>query len=69
MGGTAPAILNAANEVAVEAFLREQISFPIITDLIKAALNHCSVSKASTLEDILHADKSARQFVREQIKA
>ena len=69
LGGTAPAILNAANEVAVEAFLREQISFPIITDLIKAALNHCSVSKASTLEDILHADKSARQFVREQIKA
>ena len=69
VGGTAPAILNAANEVAVEAFLREQISFPIITDLIKAALNHCSVSKASTLEDILHADKSARQFVREQIKA
>ncbi|MFT7110367.1 MAG: 1-deoxy-D-xylulose-5-phosphate reductoisomerase [Psychrobacter glaciei] len=69
VGGTAPAILNAANEVAVEAFLREQISFPLITDLINAALDHCNVMPASSLEHIFQADLSARQFVQEKIKA
>jgi 1-deoxy-D-xylulose-5-phosphate reductoisomerase len=69
VGGTAPAILNAANEVAVEAFLREQISFPLITDLINAALDHCNVTSASSLEHIFQADLSARQFVQEKIKA
>jgi 1-deoxy-D-xylulose-5-phosphate reductoisomerase len=69
VGGTAPAILNAANEVAVEAFLREQISFPLITDLINEALDYCKVTPASSLEHIFQADQSARQFVQEKIKA
>jgi 1-deoxy-D-xylulose-5-phosphate reductoisomerase len=67
-GGTAPAILNAANEVAVDAFLREQIPFPLITDLIDGALNSCAVTAASSLEHILDADASARRFVQGHIK-
>lgn len=68
-GGTAPAILNAANEIAVEAFLREQIAFTSISDLIDDALNHCDITKAASLESVLEADKAARQFVKERIKA
>ncbi|MEY8248677.1 MAG: 1-deoxy-D-xylulose-5-phosphate reductoisomerase [Bermanella sp.] len=68
-GGTAAAILNAANEVAVAAFLREQISFTAITDLIDGALNHCQFAAADSIEVILAADASARRFVEEKITA
>ena len=68
-GGTAATILNAANEVAVEAFLREQISFTAISDMIDAALNHCEVNKADSIEGILQADSLARRFVQGKIKA
>jgi len=68
-GGTAATILNAANEVAVEAFLREQISFTAISDMVDAALNHCEVLKADNIEVILQADKLARIFVQGKIKA
>ncbi len=60
-GGAAPAVLNAADEVAVSAFLREEISFLAITDIVAetlAALSH----KADTLEDILAADTEARLY-------
>ena len=69
VGGTAPAILNAANEIAVEGFLREQISFLSISSLIDDALNHCEISSANSLEAILEADNAARRFVQERIKA
>ncbi|OUR62421.1 1-deoxy-D-xylulose-5-phosphate reductoisomerase [Bermanella sp. 47_1433_sub80_T6] len=68
-GGTAAAILNAANEVAVAAFLREQIPFTAITDLIDAALNHCKFESADSIEVILAADASARRFVQGKITA
>jgi 1-deoxy-D-xylulose-5-phosphate reductoisomerase len=68
-GGTAATILNAANEVAVEAFLREQISFTAISDMIDAALNHCEVVKADSIEGILQADSLARRFVQGKLKA
>lgn len=67
-GGTAPSILNAANEIAVEAFLREQIPFTSISDLIDESLNRCDITKAATLEDVLEADKVARIFTLERIK-
>ena len=66
-GGTAPAILNAANEVAVAAFLREQIGFDVITQLVESALNHCAVIPADSIETILEADGQARRFVMEKI--
>lgn len=60
MGGTAPAVLNAANEVAVEAFLQEQIPFTRISELIKSTLAAHQPEPALQLERILAADKWAR---------
>ena len=59
-GGTAPAVLNAANEVAVEAFLNRKISFLDIPRLIADVLNAHSGEAVNTLEDVLMADKQAR---------
>ncbi len=59
-GGTAPAVLNAANEVAVAAFLDHQISFLTIPRLIEDVLAALPVSAIATLEDVLVADAAAR---------
>jgi 1-deoxy-D-xylulose-5-phosphate reductoisomerase len=59
-GGTAPAIFNAANEVAVAAFLRGELPFVRITDVIEAGLARVPVSAAETIEDVLEADHRAR---------
>ena len=61
MGGTAPAVLNATNEVAVEAFLNKQISFVEIAELIKSILNSHQIQKEPNLTQILDADKWARE--------
>jgi 1-deoxy-D-xylulose-5-phosphate reductoisomerase len=66
-GGTAPAILNAANEVAVQAFLDRQIGFTDIPKLIDAALQHCASRTAGTLDIILEDDLLARQWSSEYI--
>jgi 1-deoxy-D-xylulose-5-phosphate reductoisomerase len=59
-GGTLPAVLNAANEVAVSAFLDGQIPFPCIWQVVEAVMNqHASVAHPS-LDAILRADQSAR---------
>jgi 1-deoxy-D-xylulose-5-phosphate reductoisomerase len=62
MGGTAPAILNAANEVAVEAFLAEKLPFIAIPQLIEAVLTQLPMSPADNLDTILSADQQARLF-------
>ncbi|WP_198264064.1 1-deoxy-D-xylulose-5-phosphate reductoisomerase [sulfur-oxidizing endosymbiont of Gigantopelta aegis] len=59
-GGTAPAILNAANEVAVEAFLQEQISFTRIAGIVEQTLEQLSSEAATSLDIILVADTQAR---------
>ncbi|MGV8935082.1 MAG: 1-deoxy-D-xylulose-5-phosphate reductoisomerase [Gallionellaceae bacterium] len=59
-GGTAPAILNAANEVAVESFLNGKISFLEIPELIAAVLASQVRVDVNTLEDVLLADVQAR---------
>jgi 1-deoxy-D-xylulose-5-phosphate reductoisomerase len=61
-GGTAPAVMNAANEVAVAAFLAKRISFNQIPDVIGKVLSSHSVQPASELPQILEADKEARAF-------
>ncbi|MBI4417711.1 MAG: 1-deoxy-D-xylulose-5-phosphate reductoisomerase [Ignavibacteriales bacterium] len=63
LGGTAPAVLNAANEVAVEAFLQRKIPFQKIPDLIGKALDAHSPGPVSDLDHILEADRSARMRV------
>ncbi len=63
-GGTAPAVLNAANEVAVELFLEGNLPFSSIPDIIDQALcNHKSVDHPR-LEDIVRADKETRERLR-----
>jgi 1-deoxy-D-xylulose-5-phosphate reductoisomerase len=66
--GTAPAVLNAANEVAVAAFLDRQISFLSIPRVISAVLEALHVSAVSSLDDILEADAEARRVAQQQIR-
>jgi len=67
LGGTAPAILNAANEVAVESFLGREISFPSIARVIEHALVQCTVHETDSLETILDDDAVARTAATEFI--
>ena len=60
-GGTLPAVLNAANEVAVEAFVNGQISFPQITEMVRNTMDAHKVVSHPQLEQILEADAWARQ--------
>lgn len=60
-GGTAPAILNGANETAVGLFLEDKISFLEIADRVEQALATITVIQSPSLEDVLTADKAARQ--------
>lgn len=60
-GGTAPAILNGANEVAVERFLAGKIGFLQIPQVVEAALDTVPRAAALTLESIQAADQAARR--------
>ncbi|MCL7939569.1 1-deoxy-D-xylulose-5-phosphate reductoisomerase [Halomonas sp. ATCH28] len=60
-GGTAPAVLNAANEVAVEAFLAGRLGFTGIGELVARVRDECPVASAGDLETILEADVLARR--------
>jgi 1-deoxy-D-xylulose-5-phosphate reductoisomerase len=66
-GGTAPAVLNAANEVAVDAFLNGKITFLAIPQLIKDVLANTASVDANTLDDVLLADTQARAAARHWI--
>ncbi len=66
-GGTAPAVLNAANEVAVQAFLERRIPFTSITGVIEQTLAGVTSGKAAALEDILAVDTLARTHAAELI--
>jgi 1-deoxy-D-xylulose-5-phosphate reductoisomerase len=64
-GGTMPAVLNAANEIAVEAFLRDKISFPKIPQIIEQAMDCHRVKEINTVQDSLDADHWARAKANE----
>lgn len=61
-GRSAPAMLNAANEVAVEAFLQRRIRFPQIPSIIEHVLNQEAVVAVPTLEAVFAADQRARSL-------
>lgn len=63
-GGTAPAVLNAANEVAVELFLNDGIGFDAIPRIISGVLDCHSPEDASSLDAVIRADTWARQQAR-----
>jgi 1-deoxy-D-xylulose-5-phosphate reductoisomerase len=67
LGETAPAILNAANEAAVGLFLEEKIRFSQIIPRVAEALRNVPITPARSVEDILTADRAARQFIRESL--
>lgn len=66
-GGTLPAVLNAANEVAVDAFLNRRISFRNIPEVIEKTMGRHFVIAYPELSDILEADIWARRITEEQI--
>ena len=66
-GGTAPATLNAANEVAVDYFLRKKISFTAIPQVIESVLVNADSGDASTLDGLMQADAIARDFAEQRI--
>jgi 1-deoxy-D-xylulose-5-phosphate reductoisomerase len=64
VGGNAAAVLNAANEIAVEAFLARQLPFVRISDVIEAAMDAVPVTSITTLADVLTADSAGRVAAR-----
>jgi 1-deoxy-D-xylulose-5-phosphate reductoisomerase len=64
MGGSGPAVLNAANEIAVQAFLDKNISFTDIPMIINRTLDVIDNDKATSLDSVLAADLSARKFAQ-----
>lgn len=68
-GGTAPAILNAANEVAVAAFLDGKLPFLSIPALIEHALEQISAVPVQSLSDVQEADCLAREVAEERIRS
>ncbi|HEU5282788.1 MAG TPA: 1-deoxy-D-xylulose-5-phosphate reductoisomerase [Burkholderiales bacterium] len=63
-GGSAPAVLNAANEVAVERFLKGELAFDRIAHLIEDVLSRVDGMPVERLEDVLNADRTAREAAR-----
>ena len=66
-GGTAPAVLNAANEVAVSAFLQRRVGFLAIPRLVEAALSGTPAGAADSLDGLHEADAAARRYVEHEI--
>ena len=65
VGGTLPAVLNAANEVAVEAFVNRKINFPQITETVRRTMAAHQTMAHPALEQILEADAWARRAAAE----
>jgi 1-deoxy-D-xylulose-5-phosphate reductoisomerase len=64
-GGTAPTVLSAANEVAVAAFLDGRLAFGAIAGVISSALDAIPAHSASSLEDVMEADRATRRWIHE----
>ena len=67
VGGTATAVLNGANEQAVELFLNRKIAFKQIPESIEAALEKHSVKSNPSIDDVLGADRWSREFVKAHV--
>jgi 1-deoxy-D-xylulose-5-phosphate reductoisomerase len=67
-GGTAPAVFNAANEVAVEAFLAGRLRFPDMAGVVETALAQHDVDDVDDVEDVLGADRDARVVARRAVE-
>lgn len=68
-GGAYPCLVNSANEEAVRAFLNDEIRFIEIGEIVSSVLDRFGVSEISCYDDVMKADKAAREYVREAIAA
>jgi 1-deoxy-D-xylulose-5-phosphate reductoisomerase len=62
-GGSAPIVLNAANEVAVESFLKNRIRFPEIASMVERALADSRIDAPNSIGDVLQIDRATRARV------
>ena len=67
-GGNSPCILNASNEIVVEAFLQEKISYLDMTKIIKESLNKISYIASPNLEQLIETDLKTREYTNNKIK-
>jgi 1-deoxy-D-xylulose-5-phosphate reductoisomerase len=68
IGGNMPCIINAANEVVVESFLKDKIGFLEMSDVIEACMQKASFVKTPTIDDYMASDKEVRALAYEMIK-
>ena len=66
-GGTAPAVISAANEIAVDAFIDGEITWAQIHDVSAAVLDATELSQPSTVDEVIDADRRAREDARRVI--
>ena len=64
-GGSATCTLNAADEIAVEAFLSGKIPFPAISEVVEETLSKQKSREASTIEEVIETDRAARAVARQ----
>jgi 1-deoxy-D-xylulose-5-phosphate reductoisomerase len=67
-GGAAPAVLNAANEAAVAAFLAGKIAFTRIAVIVERTLSRIALSQPASLDDVLAVDREARMRAEELLE-
>jgi 1-deoxy-D-xylulose-5-phosphate reductoisomerase len=67
-GGSATCTLNAADEVAVAAFLNEQILYPAIAEVVEDTLNRVPVREPASIGEVLEIDRESREVAREVVK-
>lgn len=67
-GGNLPCVMNAANEIAVYAFLKNRIGFLEMTDLIEKTMQHVSFIEKPTLDEYIESDGEARSYAADTIK-
>jgi len=67
-GGSATCTLNAADEIAVEAFLKEEISFPAIAEVVEETLGRMARRDAGSVQEVLEIDKESRAVAREVVR-
>jgi 1-deoxy-D-xylulose-5-phosphate reductoisomerase len=66
-GGSATCTLNAADEIAVSAFLKEEISFPGIARVVRETLERVPVSAPQSIGEVLEVDRKSREVARQVI--
>ena len=69
IGKSAPTILNAANEVAVQRFLEKKIKFLSIASVVEKTLNNSSISSINSIKDVIEVDKESRDLANSIIKS